>query len=1658
MSIAVPGFSYDLPGPESEIEAIADIRIISTTQDAFTVRFDAGNSTGDLVDFSWNFGDGQSGEGKTITHKYSNLGGAYYATLTVEDSQGNTASTTIKVSIIREIGLALADRNRSYLQDLEGMFFWSGNSLHKMYRACIEAALKFLDLRVEYGDIIFGPLPLGAVASQGPLKPVSNKVLDVLRQNPLSKSMKSTKEIFGKITKYLPGFKQLFAKTIEQKFSSPNGEVVSTFTLPELYQVVEELITFASDILNKLSPVVNDNSFELQSPTCIDGCIPPDYISLDNGDIAGILSYLLYIKAEYEIFLAYTPGALFMNNIEFQLIKEHYEGTEYYQYEVVGWETVMDTLKNSFYNAREDGVIHLSSEVLPASCLTLRDGSWLQQAQSDLLQTIDWLKIAIEDMPSTPGSHDPQIEWPFRINWSYAGGEVTVNKSQVLNFLEVAKGIMQRATEVGIDIDWDGITDYTTEINLDVWFSNPATDLKKFLPNLIPTDNPDDPLVVLPEYTEGLDTNWKIEGKIDNTNQRAEINLPDPTFGDVLPKGDFNDLLTLAIFGEITKATTPNGLEILEDQNEDAGNLTPGESAITQVIQVGDNDKDSHKVTIDKVLIENLGSATAADVEQITIRTYNQRGEVREEVSFPVDDFPVVWNPKYTAPPEPFVADDISGAMELEITVADGATDGRMIKTKVVFEHTEGGESFTKSVTDGTAETIKVANQPPSASASDISNQPKKMYPDTIYSITAKYYDPDGRDDLKNCYLQLKHPSKPLTMIWYQAKDTYGTYAGEEGENYLTIVDVEGIELPNGNEGYELTWKFKINDSWPTAESAIDFGVYAWDDNDLKSGWAFDDTNASFTTNHPPDEPTDLAQLESDGSTEIGVGKEVFEETVIFKGKISDPDGDKVKFQVELRRLEEYGGGFKEDAGGLKESGLVESGDEATVLARDLVDGDYHWRARAIDEHGSESKWIEFGNNDTSKTDFVRITTDELRKKISRRLKFQPIYPNYVALAGLLGDRYDELYWTGFDYDNLRFQALIQAREFLNQDNPKSAARSLNTSLTYSELSNKSFTAAAKVAQDNLAKAEKIAEVISQGCKAVSTLGLTFVGSPVVAKGVDYLYLVVNEGAEYVLLDKKPSYKKIVVKVIIEETFDRVTWDILDGRTISSAIENRTGKALFPIIRRVVKSDEWKQWALSKLSKKVSVKISKKLVEKLANYLATRFQNSGNSKRSKLKSPGELRVYNSKGQVTGLVNGNVKQEIPMSVYARGEVIILTPFNNTYIYKIFGTNRESYDLEITSIENGERNAFSTSDIPTSTSTIHQYTVDWDNLSRGKDGVTIKTDKDGDGTFEETTKVGNSVSGTETGSNIKKEFSDQGATLIFDNVTAAGFTDLNILSELPSDITPEINFLDKFYQFETTATFTGNIIITINYNDANLTSAQEQRLRLYKISEQGQVTTITTDLDTKANTITGKTDSLSYFGIGYKSASSIIGVIARYIEDCPAHVKNPNKIICKKEVEFTTWLYVNNQSVPDTNGKKIELKTLRKIISFYLTKTPIDQPLPEVSSEQINAQVESLIEEMETVIGLEVDWDQSGIFPSPVDSDVATLHIEGQFDQVTLMIFTLSYPAQKVFEETYGTNNADIDLTDLDNGIYLYVLIAEKNSEAKKSPVKKLLILK
>jgi hypothetical protein len=110
--------------------------------------------------------------------------------------------------------------------------------------------------------------------------------------------------------------------------------------------------------------------------------------------------------------------------------------------------------------------------------------------------------------------------------------------------------------------------------------------------------------------------------------------------------------------------------------------------------------------------------------------------------------------------------------------------------------------------------------------------------------------------------------------------------------------------------------------------------------------------------NQPPNKPTAVSQYRSDGVTVIPEGGTTPESTVVFKGTVSDPDGDNVRLEIELRQIGEP---FTGEPTPETISYFVPSGTQVTITRYGLVNADYKWQYRAKDSNGATSNWTEFG-------------------------------------------------------------------------------------------------------------------------------------------------------------------------------------------------------------------------------------------------------------------------------------------------------------------------------------------------------------------------------------------------------------------------------------------------------------------------------------------------------------------------------------------------------------------------------------------------------------------------------------------------------------------------------------------------------------------------
>lgn len=133
-----------------------------------------------------------------------------------------------------------------------------------------------------------------------------------------------------------------------------------------------------------------------------------------------------------------------------------------------------------------------------------------------------------------------------------------------------------------------------------------------------------------------------------------------------------------------------------------------------------------------------------------------------------------------------------------------------------------------------------------------------------------------------------------------------------------------------------------------------------------------------------------------------------------------------------------------------------------------------------------------------------------------------------------------------------------------------------------------------------------------------------------------------------------------------------------------------------------------------------------------------------------LNSPGELRVFGPNGEVTGLVDGEMKSEIPYSFYVpETETVFLFGDTQSAVTQgiatqVVGSYSATYDLSFSLQESEEEKArVFADDIPTDGETIHQFSVDWQALSEGDRGVSVQFDENADGQFEKSLDYGSLV---------------------------------------------------------------------------------------------------------------------------------------------------------------------------------------------------------------------------------------------------------------------------------------------------------------------------
>jgi parallel beta-helix repeat protein len=330
-------------------------------------------------------------------------------------------------------------------------------------------------------------------------------------------------------------------------------------------------------------------------------------------------------------------------------------------------------------------------------------------------------------------------------------------------------------------------------------------------------------------------------------------------------------------------------------------------------------------------------------------------------------------------------------------------------------------------------------------------------------------------------------------------------------------------------------------------------------------------------------------------------------------------------------------------------------------------------------------------------------------------------------------EQYDELWYAGVDHDCLSTMEAIYAKRFLDKGDIDSAKKHLQNCFLHNKISNMYFEAAAEIFDANIKRAE---EMVKSTLKLIE-VGVSLV-NPMAGEFASYMFMVPNYIADTDLVGVEQAQKNAVRDLVFKVIFSECKYPELGDRTFENYLNNRIGKITFPYLQKIFENNEAVQFYLSKVLKEAASEgmewlydKADSLSEKIVDELSKRFEEYTYKKFS----PIELRVLNPQGEITGQINGSVRHDISRSFYRNGTITILFP-SGSYICEVAGKEEGTYGLEISSVEAWNVTTFTATEIPISTNVIHQYTIDWDALSQGEEGVTVQVDSDGDGVFEHT----------------------------------------------------------------------------------------------------------------------------------------------------------------------------------------------------------------------------------------------------------------------------------------------------------------------------------
>jgi PKD repeat protein len=177
--------------------------------------------------------------------------------------------------------------------------------------------------------------------------------------------------------------------------------------------------------------------------------------------------------------------------------------------------------------------------------------------------------------------------------------------------------------------------------------------------------------------------------------------------------------------------------------------------------------------------------------------------------------------------------------------------------------------------------------------------------------------------------------------------------------------------------------------------------------------------------------------------------------------------------------------------------------------------------------------------------------------------------------------------------------------------------------------------------------------------------------------------------------------------------------------------------------------------------------------------------------------------------------------------------------------------------------------------------------------------------------------------------------------------------------------------------------------------------------------------------------------------------------------PEAIAGDDSIIDDSEIISAIQLWINGEVVPET-GRTISDEEILELIAYWISDTKVDQPIPQVSKQSLNEELNSLIARAGE--GKQLSIRAFNIMPSPSRGGKMSFRVEGiGIRSIKAEVYDLT--GKQVFDSGFvGGRELSWDLTNaqgkpLANGVYLYVItVRGYDGQVIKSEVRKLVVLR